>query len=142
MLSRIAFALALLAAPALMADDAKDVEAAERGWAMGIVKNDFALLDKVLAGDLMYSHSNGRVDTKASYIGDLKSGKSKYMKVDYTMLKVQPLDAKFAYVTAQAKFVTEYDKKGTTMTLKLLHIFRKDGGQWKMVAHQSARMPE
>jgi ketosteroid isomerase-like protein len=141
MLQRTLLALFLLAAPAVFADDAKDVEAAERGWAKGITANDFTLLDKVLGNDLMYSHSNGLVDTKASYVGNLKSGKSKYLKADYTELKVTLLDAKFAYVSARANFLTVNDGKETPMDLKLLHVFRKDGGQWKMIAHQSARMP-
>lgn len=141
MLKRTLLALCLIAAPALFAQDAKDVEAAERGWAKGIVANDFALLDKVLANDLMYSHSNGLVDTKASYIGNLKAGKSKYLKADYTELKVTLLDAKFAYVSARANVVSVNDGKENPMDLKLLHIFRKEGNQWKMVAHQSARMP-
>lgn len=140
MLQRFLFATLLFAAPVLVADDAKDIEAAERGWAKGVTTNDFALLDKVLAQDLMYSHSSGVVDTKASYIGNLKSGKSKYLKVDFTELKVTLLDPKFAYVSSRANFVTVNDGKETPMDLKLLHIFRKDAGQWKMVAHQSARM--
>lgn len=141
MLQRTLLALFLIAAPAVFADDAKDVEASERGWAKGIVANDFALLDKVLADDLMYSHSNGLVDTKASYVGNLKAGKSKYLKADFTELKVTLLDKKFAYVSSRANVVSVNAGKETPMDLKLLHIFRKDGSQWKMIAHQSARMP-
>jgi ketosteroid isomerase-like protein len=142
MLHRFLFALLLAAAPVALADDAKDVEAAERGWAKGITANDFSLLDKVLSDSLMYSHSNGLVDTKASYIGSLKSGKSKYFEAKYTQLDVKVLDEKTAYVTARGNFVTlGGDGQKQFMDLKLLHIFRKEGGQWKMVAHQSARMP-
>ncbi|NWF84905.1 MAG: hypothetical protein HXY18_13875, partial [Bryobacteraceae bacterium] len=42
----------------------------------------FAHLDKVLADDLIYRHSNALVDTKASYIESSKSGKSNYISID------------------------------------------------------------
>ena len=37
-------------------------------------KNDFAALERLLADDLVYTHSSGAVDSKASYIESLRSG--------------------------------------------------------------------
>lgn len=132
--------MALLAAPLFAADDAKAVEDAERGWSAGVTKNDFALLDKVLSTDLSYTHSNGNVDTKESYIGNLKSGKSKYLSVDYSDLKVRMLSKDAAIAICRAKVVTEAGGKPNPMQMSLLHVFKKNGGQWQMVAHQSARL--
>src|SRR5262245_52458015 len=39
-------------------------------------KNDFAALERLLADDLVYTHSSAAVDTKAGYIDALKSGKT------------------------------------------------------------------
>ena len=36
-------------------------------WLSGITKNDFPLLERVLADDLHYLHSTGVIDTKASF---------------------------------------------------------------------------
>jgi len=133
--------MALWAAPLFAAEDAaKAVEAAEKGWSTGITKNDFPLLEKVLANDLTYTHSNGAKDTKESYIGNLKSGKSKYVSVDYTDLKVQLLSKDTAIAICRAKVVTMADGKPNPMSMSLLHVFKKNGKQWQMVAHQSARL--
>jgi len=143
MLNRILLVLMLVAVPAFCADDAaKAVEDAERGWAKGVTTNDFALLEKVLANDLTYTHSNGAVDTKASYIGNLKSGKSKYVKVEYSDLKVQSLSKDTAITINRAAVVTMADGKENPMKMSFLHVFKKNGNQWQMVAHQSARLAQ
>lgn len=92
MRNRILVMMALLAAPALFAQDAaKAVEAAERNWSTATTKNDFALLGKLLADDLSYTHSTGAVDNKETFIGNLKSGKARYVSITYNQLKVQVL---------------------------------------------------
>lgn len=141
-MKRILAVLFFCAAAAWGADEAKAVEEAERGWARGVTTNDFALLEKVLAPDLVYTHSNGLVDTRDSYIGSLKSGKSRYLKVEYSELKVRLLTPDIATANCRALVVTLQQGKETPMNLALLHVFKKNRGQWQMVAHQSARLPQ
>jgi ketosteroid isomerase-like protein len=128
-------ALALAAAPEAA------VEQAEKNWAAGITKQDFALLGKVLADDLVYTHSTGSVDTKQSYIEALKSGKSKYFSVDYDELKSRSLGKDTAVVTARLRVRVLSNGQPTDMKLSILHVFALRGGQWQLVAHQSARLP-
>ena len=140
MFKRILLATMLTALAAMGAD--ADVEKAERSWGAGVVANDFAALNKVLADDLVYRHSNGLVDTKASYIDALKSGKSRYYSLDYEEIKIKTLDANTSLAFCKAKFVTKAaDGSKQNMTLMLLHVFRKTATGWQLVAHQSARMP-
>jgi ketosteroid isomerase-like protein len=124
------------------ADDAKAIEETERGWATGITKKDWALLDKVLADDLTYRHSNALVDTKASYIESSKSGKSNYISIEYKE-PIQPkmIGKDHAYAFVRAMVTTMQNGKPNPMDLAMLHIYRKKGGQWQMIAHQSARIP-
>ena len=138
----LVLSMALLAAPLFAADDAvkKEVEAAERGWATGVTTNDFALLEKVLATSLTYTHSNGAVDTRDSYVGKLKAGTAKYVSVDYTNLQVQVLSKDTAITICRAKVVTLAEGKPNPMQMSLLHVFKKNGKQWQLVAHQSARL--
>jgi uncharacterized protein (TIGR02246 family) len=134
--------LVLCAAAAWGADDVKAVEEAERGWARGVTTNDFALLEKVLAPDLVYTHSNGLVDSRDSYIESLRSGKSRYLKVEYSEIKVRLLTPDIATANCRALIVSMQQGKETPMNLALLHVFKKNRGQWQMVAHQSARLPQ
>lgn len=108
-----------------------------------MMKNDYAALNKLMADDLIYRHSNGLVDTKQSYIDALKSGKSAYYEINYKDIKVKDLDANTALAFCTATFVTKAaDGSKQTMDLLLLHVFRKKGGEWQLVAHQSGRIPK
>lgn len=120
-----------------------DVEKAERAWAAGIMKNDFASLEKVLADDLTYRHSNGAIDTKRSYIDNLKAGKSRYFTAELSEVTVKVIDEKTALAFSKGLYIT-LSATGTKqeMTLMTLHVFRKNAQGWQMVAHQSARMPQ
>jgi len=142
MLNRLLLCLCLLAVPAFCASDAvKAIEAAEHEWSTGVTTNNIALLEKVLADDLVYTHSTGDVDTKTSYIDKLKSGKAKYVSVVYDELKPRELSKDTAITICRAQVVTMSDGKPNPAHLSFLHVFVKKGKQWQLVAHQSARLP-
>ncbi|MGD0578271.1 MAG: nuclear transport factor 2 family protein [Bryobacteraceae bacterium] len=133
-----------LALPALPAAGSEQdaVLAAEKGWSMGVSKPDMALLDKVLADDLTYTHSTGNTDTKASYIDKLKTGKARYFKAEYdSEPRVQILSKDTALTFGRIKVVTlGPNSSQAPATLAFLHVFVKRHGQWQLVAHQSAKV--
>ena len=142
MLKRILFVFLATALMVSAADIAADVEKAERDWGAAMMKNDFAALDKLMSNDLYYCHSNGLVDTKASYIGALKSGKSRYYEINFEEAVVRPVDDKTALAFSKAKYVTKAaDGSKQDMALMTLHVFRKGAAGWQLLAHQSARPP-
>ena len=127
---------------AFAGDEKATVEAAERAWAKAVVGNDYSALEKILADDLYYSHSNFLEDTKRSYIDKLKSGKARYYVLDIEKLKVRMIDDRTALVGAVAEYQTKApDGSRQTSILKTLHVFRKNDGLWQLTAHQSARKP-
>ncbi len=133
-----------LAAPALPAagNEQDAVLAAEKGWSSGVSKPDLALLDKVLADDLTYTHSTGNTDTKASYIDKLKTGKARYFRAEYVSEpRVQILSSDTALTFGQIKVATlGPNNSPVPATLAFLHVFVLRHGQWQLVAHQSAKM--
>ncbi|MGW8178442.1 MAG: nuclear transport factor 2 family protein [bacterium] len=137
------FIASLLFVPFLVAGEEAAVEAVERTWAKAMEENDFETLERVLADDLYYSHSNFLEDSKQSYIGNLKSGKSRYYVLDIQSLRVRLLDNNTALTMAVAEYQTKApDGSRQTSILKTLHVYRKNNGQWQMTAHQSAKKPE
>lgn len=134
--------LILTLAAGLAVADEKAVEAAERAWGAGVVAKNYPVLEKVLADDLIYSHSNGVVDTKRSYIDALKSGKAEYYQVNYESIRVKMIDATTAMAFCRAFFQTKAPDGGKQdMVLALLHVFKKKGADWQLIGHQSARLP-
>lgn len=143
MLKRAAWILCLASVScwAAGAGDAA-IEKAERQWGESMVKNDFAALDKELAEDLTYRHSTGAVDTKTTYIDKLKKGTARYFSIEYVTIEPKVISPTVAIAFCQAKMVTLSPKgEKDPSTLNFLHVFRKKGNQWELVAHQSSRMP-
>ncbi len=123
------------------ADSRSAVEKAERDWAAAVVKSDIATLEKLLAADLVYTHSGGNRDTRTSFIENARTGKLKYEKLDHQKIEVQMIKADVAFLTARAEVRVVSGGKPVDMKVSLLHVFVKRQGRWQLVAHQSARMP-
>ena|SRR6187402_2021519 len=129
-----------VALPALAAD-ADDVKAAEMNWFNGITKNDFPLLEKVLADDLHYLHSTGVIDTKESYIKSMSSGKQKYSSGKINDLKIR-VYGKAAVINGDANFEFVTDGKPGKGHLKYTHVFAKGPKGWQLVSHQSLKIAD
>src|SRR5260370_926641 len=84
------FALALPAfAGSAKPDDEKAVLAAEQQDADAMVKRDAAVLEKILADDLSYTHSSVLQETKADVIKGITSGKTNYKGIEFKTTKVR-----------------------------------------------------
>ncbi len=140
-LLRLTACLTFTALLATAADSKPAVEKAERAFADAIVKADTAALEKLLATDLVYTHSGGNRDTRAVYLDNLRAGKLKYEKMEYQKIEVFPVKADVAFLTARADVRVISGGKPVDMKLSLLHVFVKRQGRWQLLAHQSARLP-
>ena len=103
------------------------------------IANDFATLEAVLADDLTYTHSNAVVDTKASYIESLRSGKTKYESIDRSPSLVR-VYGNTALVTGSATVGLRGLAAPLSLRYTLAYVMRD--GQWRMVAWQSTRLPQ
>ena len=103
-----------------------------------MIDDDFVALEATLADDLTYGHSSGAVDTKASYLEALKSGKTKYLTFDRTPSVVR-LYGETAVITGAATLSLRGQAAPFTLRYTLVYVKRE--GQWRMVAWQSTRLP-
>lgn len=133
--------MGLLVAAPVFAAVADDVKAAENEWLTGITKNDFRKLDHVLADDLVYLHSTGVMDSKASYVKSLQSGKQKYVSGKINDLKIR-VYGQTAVLNGDANFEFVTDGKPGKAHLKYTHVFVKGGKGWQLVSHQSLKVAD
>ena len=140
-LFRITSCIAFSALLAAAADPKAAVEDAERGWAAAVVKSDIPALEKILASDLVYTHSGGSRDTRTSFIETARTGKLKYEKLDHQKIEVQMIKRDVAFVAARVDVRIVSGGKPVDMKVSLLHVYVKRQGRWQLVAHQSARLP-
>lgn len=116
------------------------VTAADKAWAAATVKGDEAKLNQLLADDLNYIHSTGAIDTKATFIGKLKTGEQKYFKFEHEGMDVRFYGAT-AVVTATANVASS--TKGVVIPqnhLRFIHVWYYSKGAWQLVAHQSLKI--
>ncbi len=102
-----------------------------------MVKGDAQALEEILADDLIYTHTTARLDTKASFIDAVKTGKSNYKSVDRKDVEVRDL-GDTAVVTGHAKFHVGDNK----FEARFIDVYAKRNGAWQMVAWQSTRVPD
>ena len=101
------------------------------------VKKDFTALETLLADDLVYVHSNGNVDNKASYIQSIKDGKSQYDEIKSEEMKVR-VYGKTAIING---ICTVKMPTNPNLRLRYTDVYVKQKGQWQLVAWQSFKMP-
>ena len=105
-----------------------------------MTKADGAALEKLLADELSYTHSNAQVQDKAAFISDIKSGKIKYLTVEPTDQKARVF-GNMAIVTGGASVHVVQNGNDLTFKIRYTNAHINRGGAWQMVAWQATRLP-
>ena len=116
-----------------------DVRKAEEAWAAAVKASNASALEKLLANDLVYTHSTGNVDTKADYLSKMKAGTQKYTDLQYSGMKVRSWNGDTAVVNSQLRMIGATNGTPFDNTVYVIHVWVKQGGSWKLVAHQTTR---
>ncbi len=74
-----------------MAGNAQKIIELDRQRMAAMAGKDIATLNKILADDLIYTHSSARLDTKKSLIGAMESGATVYTAVEPSDVVAQDL---------------------------------------------------
>ena len=114
------------------ADEAA-VRAAHASLLAAAKAGDGAVLGKILAEGVQYSHSSAMVETKAQAIAALVKAKTNFEVHD------QVIHVYGNVATIRAK-VTAHNTTGD-IPLTILQVWKKTGSQWQMVERQTTRIP-
>lgn len=123
------------------ADDSVAVAAAAEQLRLAMIDPVQGKLSALVADDLSYGHSGGKVDTKSSFIADLLDGKSDFVTIAITDQTVRVVgDTAIVRHTLTAD--TNDSGKPGKVSIKILGVWQKQGGQWKLLARQAVRPPQ
>jgi uncharacterized protein (TIGR02246 family) len=104
--------------------------------------SDIPTLDKILADDLIYCHTGGRIDTKPSMLDTLKKFPGRYQKITLSDTKVR-VDGNMAVINGSIDFTTTGGGRGVSTQHALTTIvYEKRDGRWQMISEQSTLKPE
>jgi ketosteroid isomerase-like protein len=146
---RIAAAVAALlfaagtsgAAPVPAGDAAGTVLALEAERVRAMTAGDLAALERVLADDAVYTHSTGVSETRAEFIGQIRSGTRKYGALTLSDLKARPAGAA---IVVTGRMHGSVETEGKTIPLALIYtaVYAERDGRWRLAAYESTRLPE
>jgi ketosteroid isomerase-like protein len=113
----------------------------EQQWEDALVNSDVAALEKIYDDGLTYTHSSGAVDNKSVYVGNIKSGVTKYQSMKRDDIKVS-VYGNAALVTCHWEVHVLNRGNKIDTNARYIHVYVKQKDGWKMVAHQSTRIAQ
>jgi ketosteroid isomerase-like protein len=116
---------------------AKNVEA----FRAAQVAADAKAFDALCAAELSYSHSDARVEDKATFIANATNRKSRLLSLAYNDMKIRVVGpaaiVRFHWV-AESEAVADGKKSSTN--LHILMNWQKQGGDWKLLTRASTKL--
>lgn len=135
--------LLIFASFTIHAQDTEElIKSLDAAWATAIMEKDVTQLNLLLAEDLIYGHASGVLDTKASYLEKVGSGRQVYKSLEQKNVLVRLLGSDAA-LTHSWMHVTGSNPNGPfDDKVMMLHVWTKRDNNWKLVGHQTAKVDE
>jgi len=118
--------------------DAEAVAAAAEQLRVAMIDPTREALSALVDDNLSYGHSGGKVDTKQSYIDDLLAARSDFVSIAITDQTVKVI-GNTAIVRHALNAQTNDSGKPGNVSLKVLGVWQKQGGVWRLIARQAVR---
>jgi len=127
-------------AVALTADEeavAKHVQA----FRAAQMADDAKVFDALTAPELSYSHSDGHVEDKATFIKNATAGKSKWLTLEWSDITVRVVgDAAIVRYHWMGENQAVADGKKSSTNLSVLMNWQKQGGDWKLLSRATTKL--
>jgi ketosteroid isomerase-like protein len=122
-----------------MAGNAEKIIELDRQRMIAMAQKDVAALNRIIADDLIYTHSSARLDTKKTLIGAMESGATVYTSVVPSEVVAQDLgDA--VVLTGVAAISVNTGGTPNSFRVRFVDVYANRGGQWQMVTWQSTKL--
>jgi ketosteroid isomerase-like protein len=134
-------ALPLSALPAFAAADDDAVAKNLEAFRAAQVAANAEALASLCAAELSYSHSDGRVEDKATFIANATSGKSKFLSLEYKDPSIRVVGpaaiVRFHWLGEQEAVA---DGKKSSTNLHILMNWQKQGSDWKLLSRSATKL--
>jgi ketosteroid isomerase-like protein len=106
-----------------------------------MITRDSIKLDRLLANDLIYIHSNGIIDSKTTFIRNIMTGRLEYLDIELHQADIRThSQTAWIHGAARVKVRNGKDTPVVELIIRYLNVYKKDEGSWKLVAWQSAKL--
>lgn len=132
------FINAIIATNAQSQPERKVAEAVE-SLKNAIINADKNLLESLVADKLSYGHSGGAVDDKKTFVEKIVSGQSDFVTIDLSEQTIS-IAGNTAIVRHILKAKTNDGGKPGEVNLRILLVWQKQNGRWKLLARQAVKI--
>jgi ketosteroid isomerase-like protein len=102
---------------------------------------DAKALDELCAAELSYSHSDARIENKATFIANATDKKSKFLSLAYQDVSIRVVGpaaiVRFHWVGESEAMA---DGKKSATNLHVLMNWQKQGADWKLLSRASTKL--
>src|SRR5262249_38478190 len=128
--------------PALAASAEEDAVAKKvEAFRKAQIAADAKAFDALCAAELSYSHSDARVEDKATFIANATSGRSKFLSLEYKDPHIRVVGpaaiVRFHWV-GESQVIADGKKNNTN--LHILMNWQKQGSEWKLLSRASTKL--
>ncbi len=116
------------------------VIAADNARGAALLAADTAALGRLLADDLRYTHSTGKIETKAIHLATITNG-LRYEKFVTSDLQGQLIAPGVVVLTGKMDQRKNTNGKISAGILMFHAVWRDDAGGWRLVSMQTAVIP-
>jgi ketosteroid isomerase-like protein len=122
-----------LAQPKPAAGDEAVLKAIEEKWDVANLKGDVSTLDSIFGDKFISTSAEGKVQTKAEMLAELKTGAVKYQTSKVSDMKVI-LHGDVAVVSG--KWTAKFVEKGKNVDVvdRFTDVYMRQNGQWRAIA--------
>ncbi len=123
------------------ADPMQDVLAVDVARTAALIAADRPALDRTLARELRYVHSNGLTQDRATYLAAAVGGAMQYRVIKPLERQARPLSGTVALLTGSNHVEVVLNGKPLQANVLYTAVYVQEGGAWKMTAWQSTPAP-
>lgn len=119
--------------------DSTAVAKAVQTLTSAMISGDKAALEAIVSDRLTYGHSGGHVEGKTEFVNKLTGGGSDFVTIDLTDQTIL-MAGKTAIVRHTLTANTNDNNKPAVVHLKIMLVFQKEKGQWKLLGRQAVKL--
>ncbi len=114
-----------------------EIAAAEQRRCAAMIANDPAALAALLDDRLQFHHATGAVDDKQAFLAKIAAGRIRYAGIAWSEEKITALASDAALLTG--RMTTDVQVEGVEKRLnnRVMTVWRRSGGEWRLLAFQS-----
>ena len=104
-----------------------------------MINADKNLLESLVADKLSYGHSGGAIDDKKAFVEKIVSGQSDFVSIDLSEQTIS-ISGNTSIVRHILKAKTNDGGKPGEVNLRILLVWQKQNGGWKLLARQAVKI--